>query len=63
MVAVKPKDTATPKVRERKDLLLLAASKERTRDLLQGWLDLEEMIFECSNNGSLSVQCATLIQI
>ena len=27
MVAVKPKDTATPKVRERKDLLLLAASK------------------------------------
>ena len=27
MVAVKPKDIATPKVRERKDFLLLTASK------------------------------------
>ena len=44
-------------------MLSLAASKERTRDLLQGCLDLEDMVFECSKNGFLSVQCATLVQV
>ena len=35
MVGVKSKDTTKPKFRRRKDLLLLAASKENTRVLSQ----------------------------
>lgn len=33
MVGVKPKDTSKPKIRRREYLLLLAASRENTKDL------------------------------
>ena len=35
LVSVEPKDTTKPKIRRRKDLLLLAAGKENTGDLAQ----------------------------
>ena len=35
MVSVEPKDTTKPKIRRRKDLSLLVASKENTGDLSQ----------------------------
>ena len=43
---VEPKDTAKPKIERRKDLLLLAASKENTGDLSQSSVSLNSKLGE-----------------
>ena len=46
LVAVKPKDTTKPKIRRRRDLLLLAAGKEITGDPSQSSVSLNSKIVD-----------------
>ena len=44
MVVVQPKNTTKPKIRRKKDLLLLAVSKENTEDLSQSSVSLNRKL-------------------
>ena len=55
MAGVEPKDTTKPKIGRRKELLLIAASKENTGDLSQSSVSRNNKIGEVLSSGYMHI--------
>ena len=60
LVVVQPKNTTKPKIRRKKDLLLLAVSKENTEDLSQSSVSLDNKIEKILSQVEVAQSCPTL---